>query len=208
MDNKKFKLIPSNFTFNGKILYNIMATKTVGDIKKGTVGGFVECASNLSFGNGDASWIYPGSIVCGSSYVYKNTKVDNSIISGNVAIYKSSISNCNIFGNGEIQNDMLYNKLIQVKHYSNESIHNKDILEICLNGNIEKLIFFRKMDKLNIVIPHLNIFCTEDEFLNEINIKIPDENENSKIVAEYIFAKELAKFHFDIKTELVIDCVD
>ena len=46
MENKKYKLTTETINFLGKTLYRIESLKYFGRVKKGNLGGFVECVKN------------------------------------------------------------------------------------------------------------------------------------------------------------------
>lgn len=72
---KKYKFVDT-INFNGKTVQQIQALRAFGNVKKGTVGGWIESESNLSHeGN---CWITDGSIVCGDSKVTGDIVVSKS----------------------------------------------------------------------------------------------------------------------------------
>jgi conserved domain protein len=49
METKKYKIRKDlNYTFNGHKLYRVEALKDFGNVKKGSIGGFIEKEDNLS----------------------------------------------------------------------------------------------------------------------------------------------------------------
>ena len=69
--NRKYEIV-NTYNWNGKIIKQIRALRSFGNIKKNSIGGWIESESNLSHeGN---CWITDGCIVCG------DTKVTGDII--------------------------------------------------------------------------------------------------------------------------------
>lgn len=96
MENTKYRLTEESTeitTGSGLVkLYRIEALRAFGDVEEGEVGGWVEDESNLSFEEGDTSWIYDESKVYGQSVVLRNSKVwGNSDVSGNSKVSGSSV---------------------------------------------------------------------------------------------------------------------
>ena len=84
---KKYSLTNEKKVVNEHIVYRIIAEKDFDDIKKGTLGGFVESEKNLS--HNDNCWIhnnatvFDNATVCGNAIIYGNAIVcDNVIVYG------------------------------------------------------------------------------------------------------------------------------
>ena len=111
----KFKLLERESTG----LCRIQALKDFGDVKAGTIGGYVASEQNLSQ-DGDC-WIYDNAIVCDNAIVHGNARVydnalvcDNAIVCddasvyGNVRLYGDAIvyDNARVYGNARVYDDV------------------------------------------------------------------------------------------------------
>ena len=88
---KKYQLLKSNRTSpDGAPLYQIKAKTDFGDIKAGTLGGYIQSEKNLSLY--DNSWIDEGATVYGEARVQGNAHIQGkSTISDNIVISNSGI---------------------------------------------------------------------------------------------------------------------
>ena len=82
MENNKYKLTNNTKELFGKVLYQIKALKSFGNIDKNELGGYIEKEANLS-SSGDA-WVYGDARVYGNTWVYGDAKVY-----GNTRVYGS-----------------------------------------------------------------------------------------------------------------------
>ncbi len=85
--SKKYEMTEETKNFFGHVLHRIRALRNFGDVKKGDLGGWIECFQNLSHkGN---CWIYQNAMVFGEeARVYNNAKVfDNAMVYDNAEIY-------------------------------------------------------------------------------------------------------------------------
>ena len=70
----KYEILKDEFIeFDGRKLYRIKALKDFRDVRKGTVGGYIESEQNLSQ-EGDA-WVYGDAWVCGNARVLNRRSV-------------------------------------------------------------------------------------------------------------------------------------
>lgn len=69
----KYRLTTESIELNGKTFYRIQALKDFSNVKKGSLGGFVESERNLSQ-EGDC-WIYGNAIVSGDNEIVEDTMV-------------------------------------------------------------------------------------------------------------------------------------
>lgn len=92
METKKYKIRKDlSYTFDGHKLYRVEALKDFGNVKKGSVGGFIEKEDNLSQeGN---SWIFLDAKVYGNAKVFGNAIIngfaqvcDNSVVFDNAQV--------------------------------------------------------------------------------------------------------------------------
>jgi len=74
--NDKFKLWGGGKMHDGRKVFRVQALKDFNDVKKGEKGGYIESEDNLSFKDGDVSWVYDDSIVYGKSTITGNSFVD------------------------------------------------------------------------------------------------------------------------------------
>ena len=83
---KKYELVPSD----REGLFRIKALKNFNDVKKGDIGGYVECEKNLSQ-YGDC-WIYGNAKVCGQAEVHDNAVIcDNARVEDTAQVYGNAI---------------------------------------------------------------------------------------------------------------------
>ena len=85
---KKFELTTDTKMNLGRKLFRIKALVSFGDVKEGTLGGYVEKEENLDHeGNAwvyDDAWVCDNAEVCGNAEVYGNAMVcDNAWVSDN-----------------------------------------------------------------------------------------------------------------------------
>ena len=73
METKKYKLTNETIELNGKTLHRIKALKDFSNVKKGSLGGFIESERNLSQ-EGDC-WIYGDAMVFGENEVTEDIMV-------------------------------------------------------------------------------------------------------------------------------------
>lgn len=92
METKKYKIRKDlSYTFDGHKLYRVEALKDFGNVKKGSVGGFIEKEDNLSQeGN---CWIFLDAKVYGNAKVFGNAIIngfaqvcDNSVVFDNAQV--------------------------------------------------------------------------------------------------------------------------
>lgn len=115
MEDKKYKFTKETIKYDGRILHRIKALKDFGNVKKDSLGGFIEKEENLSQeGN---CWIRSaiGNLeldtkVYGEAKIYDNAIIDScSIIGGNAKIHNNAeICGFNyILGNAHIYNEAI-----------------------------------------------------------------------------------------------------
>ena len=104
MKNRKYELTNESKTLeNGVIVYRIKALKDFGDVKAGTLGGFVESEKNLD--HTDTCWVYNEAVVYDNARVRDNAKVyDNAVICENALVrFNATVKdNAKISGNASI----------------------------------------------------------------------------------------------------------
>lgn len=107
METKKYKIRKDlSYTFDGHKLYRVEALKDFGNVKKGSVGGFIEKEDNLSQeGN---CWIFLDAKVYGNAKVFGNAIIngfaqvcDNSVVFDNAQVrgYSKVKDNAQVYGN-------------------------------------------------------------------------------------------------------------
>lgn len=92
---------------NGIKLHRIVAARDFGNIKKGTLGGWVQYAENLSqFGD---CWISDEATVCGDSVVSEDATIkDSAVVSGR----------SRVFGNADVRHNALLKGTVCVYDYA------------------------------------------------------------------------------------------
>lgn len=73
VEANKYRLTDESIELNGKTFYRIQALKDFSNIKKGSLGGFVESERNLS--QEDNCWIYGDAIISGDNEIVGDTMV-------------------------------------------------------------------------------------------------------------------------------------
>ena len=73
METKKYRFTDETVEFEGKVLHRIQALKHFSNVKKGSLGGFVESERNLSQ-EGDC-WIYGDAMVFGDNEIVEDMMV-------------------------------------------------------------------------------------------------------------------------------------
>lgn len=128
---KKYKLMEAGIEKNGIRLRRIVALKDFGDVKKGTLGGYVESELNLSQYNN--CWIYDKAKVYGGASIYENAKIyeeaevygANTIVEGNSIVHGKDTKICHsamIFGNGRIRSSEDYIVLTDIGSVIDDSV--------------------------------------------------------------------------------------
>lgn len=92
--NRKFELTndTKDVVIKGEsvTVSRIKALRKVGDVQKGSLGGYVESEDNL--GRSGTSWVHDDSIVSGNARITGNTIVeDNSVVTGDIKIMGDSL---------------------------------------------------------------------------------------------------------------------
>ena len=99
--NKKYILLnDETINHNGCTLYRIQAVRDFTNVKKGSLGGYIEKESNLSQ-NGNC-WVYDSALVFNNAYVS-----DNASVLGNAQIYNNArvYGNAKVFGNAQVSDN-------------------------------------------------------------------------------------------------------
>lgn len=92
--NRKFELTndTKDVVIKGEsvTVSRIKALRKIGDVQKGSIGGYVESEANL--GRSGTSWVHDGSIVAGNARITGNTIIeDNSVVTGDIKIMGDSL---------------------------------------------------------------------------------------------------------------------
>ena len=83
---KKYELTEETLEVDGHILHRIMALRDFGEIKKGSLGGWIENEDNLTHCSN--CWVYDNAAVCGNARIDGNAKVfGNARIDGNAKVF-------------------------------------------------------------------------------------------------------------------------
>lgn len=77
---KKYELTDEILEVGGHVLHRIKALRDFGNVKKGDIGGWIECEDNLS--HDDDCWVYGNATVRGDAIVEKNPTTSCSRIGG------------------------------------------------------------------------------------------------------------------------------
>lgn len=92
--NRKFELTndTKDVVIKGEsvTVSRIKALRKIGDVQKGSIGGYIESEANL--GRSGTSWVHDDSIVAGNARITGNTIVeDNSVVTGDIKIMGDSL---------------------------------------------------------------------------------------------------------------------
>jgi bacterial transferase hexapeptide repeat protein len=138
--DKKYKLRTDlSYTFDGHKLYRVEALKDFGNVKKGSVGGFIEKEDNLSQeGN---CWIFLDAKVYGNAKVFGNAIIngfaqvcDNSVVFDNAQVrgYSKVKNNARVFNNARMEDCSIVKDNAQV--YGNSLL--LDNAQVCDNAHL------------------------------------------------------------------------
>ena len=107
---KKYVLVPDNqIVHNGATLYAIKSLRSFGDVKAGTLGGYIESEANLSHSGN--CWVYDNAKVYGKAKVYDRAKVYGS---AKVAGTCQVVDNGEVFGNAVITDDYIVGEDMEI----------------------------------------------------------------------------------------------
>ena len=140
METKKYKIRKDlSYTFDGHKLYRVEALKDFGDVKKGSIGGFIENEKNLSQeGN---CWVYLDAKVYDNAKVFGNSVIDghaqvcdNSVVFDNAQVrrYSKVKNNARVYGNARIWGNSIVKDNAQV--YANSLL--LENAQVCDNANL------------------------------------------------------------------------
>lgn len=99
----KYELTNESIDFDNRKLYRIRALKDFKDIKKGSLGGYVESTRNLS--QHGSCWVKDNALVYGNARIYDDAEIsDNAKVYGNAIISDKVVvfNNAEIFSNARI----------------------------------------------------------------------------------------------------------
>lgn len=148
METKKYKIRKDlSYTFDGHKLYRVEALKDFGNVKKGSVGGFIEKEDNLSQeGN---CWIFLDAKVYGNAKVFGNAIIngfaqvcDNAMVYGNAQVnrYSKIKNNARVYGNARIWGNSIVKDNAQV--YNNSLL--LENAQVCDNANLSGTCLVRE----------------------------------------------------------------
>ena len=134
METKKYKIRKDlSYTFDGHKLYRVEALKDFGNVKKGSVGGFIEKEDNLSQeGN---CWIFLDAKVFGNAIINGFAQVcDNSVVFDNAQVrgYSKVKDNARVFNNARMEDCSIVKDNAQV--YGNSLL--LDNAQVCDNAHL------------------------------------------------------------------------
>lgn len=124
---KKYELTNNSKTVYGKKLFQIRALVDFGDVKAGSLGGYVEKEENLS--QCGESWVYNNAMVYDTAMVYGKAGVyGNAMIHGDAMIHGYAMvrDDAEVYGNADIYGNAMV--------YGSANIHGNT--NVCGNANI------------------------------------------------------------------------
>lgn len=74
---------------DGHLVHQIKATRNFGNVKKGTLGGYISCENNLSH-DGDC-WVYPNGVIAQDASVLENASIIGGIVDNSATVRGSSV---------------------------------------------------------------------------------------------------------------------
>jgi hypothetical protein len=106
---KKYKLTKERLEFDDVTLYRIQALRDFGNVKKGDLGGWVDCEENLSHKGlcwiGDEAQVYDTAKVLEDAQVFEKACIwDSAQVSGNAKIYGEAClcGDALVYGNAQV----------------------------------------------------------------------------------------------------------
>lgn len=129
--NDKFKLWGGGKIHDGKKVYRVQALKDFNDVKQGDKGGYIESEDNLSFKDGDVSWVYDDAVVHGKSTVTENSFVDKDAIVKDSRIEEGS----RVSHNAEVEHTRVTSSEIQNSNTFYANIKDSNISHECVVKN-------------------------------------------------------------------------
>ena len=110
--DRKYEFIDETITIDNHILRRIKAIETVGTVRVGDLGGFIESENNLShtgtcwISNNacvyERAWVFADAQICGNAHVFGGSQISGDAqICGNAQIFGNSV----IFGDAHIYGD-------------------------------------------------------------------------------------------------------
>lgn len=103
---KKYELTDEILEVGGHVLHRIKALRDFGNVRKGDIGGWIECEDNLSHG-GDC-WVNGNAKVLGNAKVFDNACVcDNAKVYGAAVVCNNAavLFNSKVFGNAIVRDN-------------------------------------------------------------------------------------------------------
>ena len=173
---KKFELTTDSIEESGTTLYRIKALIDFGDVKAGSLGGYVEKEENLSQAN--TAWVYGNACVYGNAWVYGNACVyGNARVSGDACVYGYAW----VYGNARVSGDAC------VYGYA-------DYILLSGFGSHNRSTTMFKEKSGNICV---SCGCFSGT-LQEFESKVKETHGNNKFAREYLALVEAAKIHFEV----------
>lgn len=141
MEKKYIILTDKTLEFNGHTLHRIKALKDFSCVKKGDIGGWVECENNLSR-YGDC-WIYDDAKVMDSA-----TVLENANVSGNAEVYGRAkiCGDAWVWNNAKISGEVIVNENAVVGLHFQKVLDN--IFERQVSLSTEDMKFLDKLCKM------------------------------------------------------------
>ena len=181
---KKFELTTDTKMNLGRKLFRIKALVSFGDVKEGTLGGYVEKEENLDH-EGNA-WVYDDAWVCDNAEVCGNAKVyGNAFVCGNAKVCGNAMvrGNAQVYGNAMVCDNAWVSD-------------NADYATVKGFGTqCRETTFFRCKDR------KIRVACgcfegTLEEFRKQVKA-----TRTGKIEKEYLMIADLMELHFEEESE-------
>lgn len=172
---KKYELTNNSKTVFGKKLFQIRALVDFGDVKAGSLGGYVEKEENLS--------------QCGESWVYNNACVyDNACVYGNACVY----NNARVYDNAWAYGDACVCGNARV--CGDACVYdNADLLQITGLGSVHRTTTVYRTQKNGIKIVCGCFRGDLEEFRKQVV-----ETRKGKVRDEYLKFAELIEIYFSL----------
>ena len=155
--SKKYEFTGETKPYHGGAitLHQIRAVADFGSVKTGDIGGWIEFEANLPNTTDDKSWVWPSSIVTGTSRVYdsiigSDSTLFDTIVSNNSELYKTVVLKSNISESKLIQSTAVRSTIQKIKAISSN-------LDKCICGTCRGTTDISNSRLFNCVIANTSI---------------------------------------------------
>ena len=200
---RKYEFTNETKKVGGCVLHRIVAIKefqtSIGIIKKGTVGGYIESEENLC--HDDGSWVSGNARVSGNAQVY-----GKAWVYGNARVYGNAwvSGNARVSGNAQVSGD--------AQVYGNAQVSGD--AQVCGNAQISGNAFITSLDNISTISGFgsenrtITFYLSKDNeilvscgyfhvTLKQFRDKVKITHGDSKMAKEYIMIADLMEMRFN-----------